>query len=193
MELSRRHSFLSRTKKSSRCFQGHRFQLKHAIKMLDAQNLRSAHEKVCDRLTKKKEQQTVNQLVRGVFADVKFSADFPAPEKTSNKKNLFSTAGILAKKQKKKATPLHTVPLRRIVLVTEERKPSKTVKDLPKRRESPGMAKVKSEHSTAEENYENNWDIGLLDKVSENVAKWIVHEKFEIKDEDDYAQKVKLG
>lgn len=161
--------------------------------MLDAQNLRNAHEKVCDRLTKKKEQQTVNHLVRGVFADVKFSADFSVPEKATNTRNLFSTAGILAKKQKKKSTPLHTVPVKRVVLVTEERKPLKTVKDLPRRRESPGMAKVKSEHNTAEDSYENNWDTGLLDKVSENVAKWIVHEKFEVKDEDDYAQKIKLG
>ena len=41
--------------------------------------------------------------------------------------------------------------------------------------------------------YENNWDLHLIDKMSCNVAQWIVHEKLkEPRDEEDIIQKKKL-
>jgi len=45
-----------------------------------------------------------------------------------------------------------------------------------------------------EEVYENNWDLSLIDKMSPNVAKWIVYEKMkEPSDEADLKQRQKLS
>ena len=163
--------------------------------MLNAQTLLNAHDKVTDRLTRKKEEQTVNQLVRGVFAGVTFdnginhTVDSDAKKE---KRNPFSTEGILTKPRKKKNAVLHTIPMRKVKLTTPNKK---TIKNMPQtKRSKSDQPKTRSTLNAPvnEDNYENNWDTNLLDSVSENVAKWIVHEKFEPKDEEDYAQRAKL-
>lgn len=154
--------------------------------------LQYAHNKVTDRLTRRRQDQCVKQLASSVFAGVTFSTVNLDPEPKKEKRNPFSTEGILSKPRKKKNTVLHTIPTRKVTLVSQHKKPDKHVNEKKRIKAEQPRARSTLQPPPQVDMYENNWDLNLLDSVSENVAKWIVHEKFEPKDEEDYAQRARL-
>jgi len=150
-------------------------------------------------------------LLHEAFADVKFkNVDNNEQQKSakvllSNRpklNSLFATKGVITRKKKLRPVNLERLFNNHTSWSTKGRKEKSIEKeklfpelDLPiSKLDAPQKFKANAANYAGVENfYENNWDLHLIDKMSQNVAQWIVHEKLkEPKDEEDVNQKKKL-
>jgi len=166
-----------------------------------AQSILLCQEKVRDRLVKRNEERSINSLLYSTFADVKFEKikSEPPKEKIQFKPIRYKIQSSPRRKYKKHLNKIldcgTSWTIKQPTKEPSILKLKKTdLQENENQRVTVAPRVAKKGKVEVEEVYENNWDLSLIDKMSPNVAKWIVYEKMkEPSDEADLKQRQKLS